>query len=266
MTIREKLLNSTFGRNLLALLHLRSRSFRYEYEFEAYFQYKIGLYERGYVLCFAKPPNKRDYKTEIFNKMWEFQGHDLASYLDYHYVAYQNKTAFIRFLRYEVQETLKLKLTRSYRLLFETAFEWVKEQEALLSDQRPSSLPDSQLAVSGNPHPDRELPPLETEWKMEEMTRPYTGKIAFNNQHHKEKFIQLLILLQNLKAPGTKSELLFHRFTATDVASILRQLEENNSKKDNTLQGYVTRANQNLDPNDPRVQKLEAALLNFFYH
>ena len=213
MRIQEKLLNSNFGRNLLAVLSLRSKTLRYEYEFEAYFQYKIGPYERGHMLYFTKQPNKRDYKNEIFSKMREFEGHDLAGYLDYHYAAYKNKKEFIRFLRYEIQEILKFKPHRSYRLLLETAFEWVKEQEVLL------------------PPTDQESALSETEIKMEEIIRSYAGKIVFNNQHHKEKFIQVLILLQNLKAPGKKAELLFHRFTATDMTSILRQVEGNTYKK-----------------------------------
>jgi hypothetical protein len=171
-----------------------------------------------------------------------------------------------KLIRNEYQERLSLTETHFHLLIMQTALKWVKEQEDLLPDQPPSSLPDSQLSDSSNPHPDIESALSETEIKMEEIIRSYSGKIVFNNQHHKEKFIQVLILLQNLKAPGKKAELLFHRFTATDMTSILRQIEDNNNKKPNTLQGYITRAGQNLDLNDPRVKKLEEALANFFYH
>ena len=270
MIIPKKLLDRPFFRILFGTGDPERQNNGFEYEFTPYFQYRIAPYEDGYLLYFTQKPDRARYKNAIFKKMSEFSGHTVAAYLDHHYAVYDDKKDFLRFLRYELQERIKrnemqagvqqaerqeklqrneyqerLRLTDTHLhlLAMQTAFEWVKEQEALL--------------------PDRPL--LETEWKMEDMTWPYIGKIAFNNQSHKEKFIQLLILLQNLKTPGAKGQQLFHRCTSTDLASILRQMEENNSKRDNTLQGYITRANQNLDPNDPPIQKLEAALLNFFY-
>jgi hypothetical protein len=287
-----KLLDRPFFRILLGTWIQEPQNNGFEYEFTPYFQYKIAPYEEGYLLYFTEKPNRSGYKDAIFKKMNEFSGHTIAAYLDHHYTAYDDKKDFLRFLRYELHERImrhemqerlmqaerqeklmrnqyqerpRLTGTHFYLLTMQTAFEWVREQEALLPDPPPPSLPDSQLPDSNNPHPDSDPALAKAEIRMEEMARSYTGKIAFNNKNHQEKFIELLLLLQNLKAPGKKSELLFHRCTATDLASIIRQLEENNAKKPNTLQGYITKTDQHLDRNDPRIQKLEEALLGFFY-
>ena len=293
MIIPKKLLDRPFFRILFGTGSPERQNIGFEYEFTPYFQYKIAPYEEGYLLYFIEKPDRKGYKDAIFTKMSEFSGHDVAAYLDHHYTTYDDKKDFLRFLRYELQERimrnemqerlqhaqrqeklirneyqerLRLTGTHLHLLSMQTAFKWVKEQEDLLPDQPPPSLPDSQLSDSSNPHPDIEPALSEAEIKMQEMARSYAGKIAFNNQHHKEKFIQVLILLQDLKTPGKKAELLFERFTTTDLASIIRQIEENNTKKGNTLEKYIAKVGHNLDLNDPRVKKLEEALANFFYH
>lgn len=290
MRIPKKWLNSAFFRFLLLLFNIHYNNYSDEYEFEPWFQYEIGPYEKGYTLYFPKPPNKLQYMREIFLKIGEYTGIDLVNYVDYHYAAYPDKKAFVRFLRYEIQERIKLKIFESYRLKLETIFEWVKEKEAAAQPANASladgpavltnGLPGSKASPDHSQGPDSpllngglilSLPAIEEnalsimQTSMNNMARSYAGKIVLNNQHHKEKIMQVLILLKDLKDPGKKAEQLFEHFSEMDLAAILRQLEEFSGERINTLQGKITAAKNNLDLNDPKVKKLTKALTDFFY-
>jgi hypothetical protein len=262
MAVPNKWFNQIVLRSMLASFGFRSPSSVKEYEFEPYFQYSIGPYKTGYTLYFPKQPFKLLYKNEIFAKMMEYSGHDLTNYLGFHYAAYKDKKEFIRFLRYEAIERLKKTRTASYKLNLEMTLEWVAEQSP--KGEIPSPAGTNLL-------PKRESPPgtdeiyLSVETTLGAITESYSGKIALYNQHQMQKVIQVFILIQTMKAPGKKAEPLFEHFTKTDIAAILRQFEENNNKKPNTLQGYVTDANNMLRLDDPKVEKLATALQNFFY-
>lgn len=261
MAVPNKWFDKIFFRPVLAAFGFRSPHSMKEYDFKPYFKYSIGSYKRDYILYFTKQPYNQLYKNEIFAKMIEYRGHDLINYLDFHYAAYDDKKDFIRFLRYEASERLKTTRTDSnktgisyYKLNLEMTLEWVAEQSASIDGQQQ---PENQ-----HPVPKRE-DPMET--TLGAITESYSGKIKLYNQHQMEKVIQVFILIQTMKAPGKKAELLFERFTKTDIAAILRQFAENNNKKDNTLQGYVTDANNMLRLEDPKVEKLVKALQDFFY-
>jgi len=234
-----------------------------EYEFEPWFEYKIGPPEKGPILYFPKQPNKQQYKNAIFGKMREYSGIDLPHFLDYHYAAYPDKKEFVRFLWYEILEKSKSDITQDRRLNLETALEWVKEKEpgTLIANAAASSLSDP----TGNQPtaPENILSRLEAD--MYEISRSYAGKIALNSQLHMEKLIQLLIIISDLRAPGKKIELLFEKFSAMDIAAILRQIEVFGDQRINTLQLKIPPARDHLNLNDPKVQKLIKALTDFFF-
>jgi len=76
--------------------------------FVAYFQYKIGPYQSDQYLYFPKEPYALRYKNEIFNKLHEYTGYDIIRYLEFHYDAYPDTGDFLRFLRYEIAERLRV--------------------------------------------------------------------------------------------------------------------------------------------------------------
>ncbi|HEX9509094.1 MAG TPA: hypothetical protein VF939_01330 [Puia sp.] len=279
MRIPKKWLGNTTFRGILSDIGFRFNNHMDESEFEPWFQYKIGPYEKGYTLYFPKQPNKQRYKNGIFLKMKEYSGSDLTHFLDYHYAAYPDKKGFVRFLRYEILEKLKLDISKPYRLNLEGAFEWVKEkeEEARMANHAPTSgLPEAVSLTNGLSNDDQavdsSLPAYQKkifskiEADMNDLTRSYSGKIVLNNKHHTEKLIQVLILIGDLKVPGKKAEQLFQHFSAMDLAAILRQVEEFGDQRTNTLQLKISAAKNDLDLNDPKVEKLTKALTDFFYH
>jgi hypothetical protein len=95
-----------------------------------------------------------------------------------------------------------------------------------------------------------------------------TGNIQLNNRNHKEKVIQLLILLQQVQAPThiAKAELAFKKFTAADIAAILHlHFEAFHDNKLNTLQRKVGDQMDRIKANNPKVKRLTEALQDFFY-
>lgn len=96
--------------------------------FMPYFQYKIGVYRRDYYLYFTSPPNGIRYTNDIFNKLYEYEGYDIIQYLEFHYTAYNNKTNFLRFIKYETNKRLKLKLTKWFNIKLETVLDWLIEK------------------------------------------------------------------------------------------------------------------------------------------
>ena len=102
------------------------------------------------------------------------------------------------------------------------------------------------------------------EEKLAEIQRSFAGKIVIDGQQQLERFIQLLILVKDLRAPGKSGELLFTSFSTTDIAAILRQFTELSNYKVNTLQkkiaecGSAMRSNGEADP-------LREALTRFFF-
>ena len=261
MAVPNKWFNKIFFRSMLASFGFRSPYSQKEYEFEPYFQYSIGPYKMDYILYFPKQPYKQLYKNEIFAKMEEYSGHDLTNYLDFHYATYKDKKEFIRFLRYEATERLKKARTAFYKLNLEMTLEWVAEQSSSIDGQQQAE--SQHLVQKGENSSPADQNGLET--TLGAISESYSGKITLYNQHQMEKVIQVFILIQTMRAPGKKAEPLFGRFTKTDITALLRQFEGNNNKKPNTLQGYVTNANNMLRLDDPKVKKLADALQDFFY-
>ena len=77
MSIRNKLFNSTFFRSFFTVIGERSPYAAKTTDFAAYFQYKIGDFQKDYYLYFRKQPYLQLYKNEIFNKMYEYTGYGL---------------------------------------------------------------------------------------------------------------------------------------------------------------------------------------------
>ena len=128
MKLRDRLFSYFFFRNMLATFGNRTPYFIKTRVFPFYFQYRIGNYEPNYLLYFKKPPTLQAYKNEVFNKMSEYSGIDLAGYLDFHYQASEDKPMFTRFLQYEVSERMKWPVSRNYKLRLQATFDWLNEK------------------------------------------------------------------------------------------------------------------------------------------
>jgi hypothetical protein len=108
-----------------------------------------------------------------------------------------------------------------------------------------------------------------TEENMKAVADAYiTGHIRLNNHNHLEKIFQLFYLIQNISASKEmgKGEQLFKQFSVVDIASILHlHFEAFKNKKINTIQGNIKAGTDSLNLKDPKVQKLNQALEQFFY-
>jgi hypothetical protein len=281
MGFREKIFSRIFYRSVLTDLGQRSHLSFKGRKFVPYFQYKIGPYEMGHVLFFRKEPTLAVYKNEIFNKMYEYSGYDIVRYLDFHFTEFADKSEFLRFLSYEVFELLKRPIPAKFRLKLQSTQAWLKEKQ----DHEKSS-PQS---FNGAPVAQNIVPPLDlsgavrtisdkiatridevmssTEEKFGQLTDSFlTGNIELNNQNHLERLVQLYILIQAIKSPGSSEDRLFKRNSSSDLASILHlHFRAFKDKKFNTVQVKITECSDRLKINDPKVQKLAKALAEFFY-
>lgn len=290
---KQRFMSNMFLRNMLADLGKRSAVSTTNGTFTPYFQYKIGNYQPDYYLYFPKEPFATRYKNEVFNKLQEYSGYDLVQYLEFHFNAYPDKTDFLRFLRYEIAErlmrkprpSLKQRMQRSLQWVLEKGQEMQREQPTGVTEQRDNPKTTSYLQN----HEDASPNPIEgaaqlisqrltgyldkilagTEERLETMTHSYiTGHIELNNHQHMEKVIQLFFLLQTVQAPPKigRAEQLFKKFSAIDIASILHlHFDVFKGKQINTLQVKIREATERLHPNHPKVQKVVAALQDFFY-
>jgi hypothetical protein len=127
--MRSRLFTFTFFRSMLTSFGNRSPYSAKSREFTPYFQYKIGPYQSDYYLYFAKQPYLQVYKNEIFMKMYEYAGYDLIRYLEFHYEAFENKTDFIRFLRYDVSERLSGSAPKKHKLKLQATSDWLLEKQ-----------------------------------------------------------------------------------------------------------------------------------------
>lgn len=73
------------------------------------------------------------------------------------------------------------------------------------------------------------------------------------------------LLLQDVKSPDKSGIPLFRAFSDVDLAAILRQFEAFRDKKLNTLQKRISDCGWEIKVNDPRVVKMQEALIEFFY-
>lgn len=61
--------------------------------------------------------------------MCEYDGYDIILYLEFHYNAYADKADFLRFLKYETNQKLKLKLGKSLAIKLEAVLDWLNEKQ-----------------------------------------------------------------------------------------------------------------------------------------
>ena len=108
-----------------------------------------------------------------------------------------------------------------------------------------------------------------SEEKMEAIAAGYVmGNIQLNNYNHLEKLIQLFHIIRTITAPKeiAKGEQLFKHFTVLDLAHVLHlHFDAFKDKKVNTIQGNIKEATDKHRNNNPKVQKLNRALEEFFY-
>lgn len=291
MSIRSRLFSFIFFRSMLTTFGNRSPYSANSKELTPYFQYKLAAYQPDYNLYFAKQPPLQIYKNEIFNKMYEYSGYDLIHYLEYHYEAYENKTDFIRFLRYEVAERLKRYSPKTHKLKLQATSDWLQEKKgeyqalqerlfksqieqdvrSIVTDHGTTSfdIEGTVKSLSEKLASRLEQVVLETQDKMISLTDSFpAGNIELNNHANLEKLIQLYILIMSVDVSeqAASEERLFKRFSATDLASILHlHFLAFKDKKFNTVQVKITDCNDRLKINNPKVQKLTRALKEFFY-
>lgn len=289
MILKQGLFSNMFFRNMKADLFGRSAYSKKPGSFRSFFRYKIGHNQpENYYLFFPKEPYAIQYYNEIFNKLSTFKPIDIVGYLEFHYAAYQCKVDFLRFLQYEISDRLKQSTKKANRSKLESAKEWVVEKQRELQKKEHTELrreiesgvreffPVGQPTTEKNT--DNAIEKLSermekiianTEEQLASLTGAFaTGKIALNNKNHEEQVIQVLKLLQTVQAPTQKGrvELLFKKFADVDIAAILRfHFEAYQNQKLNTVQTKVSSANYLLRPNNPKVQKLTAALQEYFY-
>jgi hypothetical protein len=281
-----------FFRNMIS--DLFGRSGKKSGLFIPYFQYKIGPYQSDYYLYFPKQPYVLLYKNEIFNKLNEYFDSEIADYLEFHYSAYHDKQAFLRFLRYELYGRLNRKSTEQRRQKLQLAQDWVTEkqkelqsiehdllQQEIEQDVR-AMLPAGRLsdpaeiekfanALSQKLAARLEKVVSDTEERMLSLTDSFaTGKIELNNQNHLDYVIKVFKILKDVQAPKTAGkvpEQLFSKFTDTDIAAILHlHFEPLKSKRLGSIQKIDMKRAEDLIPGkSPKVQELEKVLQAFFY-
>lgn len=288
MRLKERLLSNMFFRNMLSDLFGRGVSSTEPGRFIPYFQYKIGPYQPDHYLYFPSEPYATRYKNEIFNKLNEYTGYDIITYLDFHYTACADRHDFLRFLQYEIADRLKRVSRKSHFQKLTEAGEWVREKQQELQAGRQIAIrqeleqgvrelfPDGRPGFQGEgfDKATRELTRklsdymdeviTQTEERMEALTGSFvTGNIELNNQQHLESLIQVFKILQSLQTD--RGEQVFKRFSDTDIASILRlHFEPFKNKKINTLQVKIREGNERLNYKNPKVKKLSEALQDYF--
>jgi hypothetical protein len=273
MILRQTLFTNMFLRNMLADFGNRSADCKIPGNFTLYFQYRIGNYQPEFYLYFPKEPFQTRYKNEVFNKLQEYTGYGMINYLDFHYSNFPVKRDFLRFLQYESSSRLKQKPGISFRQKLQIALEWVAEKQqdlrGSLQKDNKEEIDFSAAAMAKKLSDHIEQIMTNTEIRMENLTGSFiSGDIELNNHNHLEKLIQLLILLQTVQAPKqiSKTEQLFKKFSATDIASILHlHFGAFKDKRINTLQVKIREAGERLNHNNPRVERITIALQEFFY-
>ncbi len=295
MTWKEKLRSNLLLRNLASDVIGYPVSAAQK-TFVAYFQYKTGVYQRDYYLYFTAPPTSIRYTNDIFNKLYEYNGYDIIQYVEFHYNFYDNKADFLRFLRFETDRRLKLKLGKAFTNKLETVLnslsekqqeqQIVRQQELKIHlEQKVYNIIEKEVNKDNTlQQPDKENLAKEiantlasyldtlvaaSEEKMEAIAAGYVmGNIQLNNHSHLEKLIQLFYIIQNLTAPKdmAKGEQVFKQFGAIDIAHILHlHFDAFKNKKVNTIQGNIKEAIDKHRNNNAKVQKLNKALEEFFY-
>jgi len=289
MSLKQKLFSNMILRNMLASFGNRSAYSKNPGSFVPYFQYKIGPYQSDQYLYFPKEPYPLRYKNEIFNKLHEYTGYDIIRYLEFHFDAYPDSADFLRFLKYEILERLKVQ-PKDRALL--SAQAWVIEKtEELKKLQQEQIRQDVEQVVQGIVNKQTTASPQEIEHYVSVLVEKFTGhmerltsetergikdltgslttgNIELTNRNHEEKLMQVFIILQEVKAPPqvSKAEQLFKRFTDSDLAAILHlHFGAFKDKKINTLQRDIGSQTQRTKESISKVKKLNDALQEYFY-
>ena len=290
MSFKRRLFNIMFFRNMLSDFGFRSNE-NDTNEFPHYFKYILGQWKSGdYYLYFTHQPYLTRYKNEIFNKMKEFSGSGINEYLQFHYDLYEDKTAFLSFLKYEIFARLQMQMSTAQKIKIKTASEWVDNK---LQENKPDH-PEinshlqrltQELSVTQNSeghwqttkaleeiklYLNRQVEVLnDAEQKLQEVARAIpTGNVELNNQRHEDRLVQLFILLSTITS-GIKpsAEQLFKNFSQSDISSILKNhFTTFKDKKYNTIQKTVTTANQHINWKNPKLIKLNESLADYFYN
>jgi hypothetical protein len=252
MRWKEKISSNLLLRNMLSGLTGFPASVA-QNNFNPYFQYKIGIYQHNYYLYFTSPPNNIRYTNDIFNKLHQYDGYDIIQFLEFHYTAYPDQADFLRFLKYEVGQRLKQKLSKAFKIKLESVLDWLKEkQEEQHSLEQRSvkgyleheiyNLIEKGVGNSRGVFQQQDTQDItkeildtlspylntlveDTEEKMKALTDAYlTGHIQLNNHNHLEKIVQLFYLIQNITAPKelAKGEQVFKRFSTELTQEELR--------------------------------------------
>jgi hypothetical protein len=147
MNLKRKLFSNMFLRNMAADLFGRSAYSKTPGSFIPYFLYRIGQYQPDEYLYFPKEPYSVRYYNEMFNKLYEYKGYGIITYLQFHYAAYLGKNDFLRFLQYEIADRLKRRLQKVNRLKLQAAAEW---DLTLLDLEAETNIPNGRLSKIEN--------------------------------------------------------------------------------------------------------------------
>lgn len=282
---RNWLSSNMLFRNILADFGSRSAYTGEPGGFIAYFQYKIGTYQRDHHLYFPQEPFAVRYNNEVFNKLFEYAGEDIFKYLDFHFDAFPEKNAFILYLDRQLTERLKKSPSKDRKIKLESAADWVAEKKQLFRSKaeltKEDISRDLQLVIDSKAAGKVEEAQQRLDKLADKLDHRFddaiarlesassllpTGSIGLNNQNHQDKLVQLLYLLQNLHNPKNKTEALFSGFSNINLAAILRHgFQDFADKKPNTVEKNAKASIAKLKNNDPKVQKLIQALEEFFY-
>ena len=270
MSIRKKLFSNIFIRNALTDFGARSNLALKTYDFTPYFKYTIGSYDNGYVLTFLKPPRADRYYNEIFNKIAEYSGFEIAKYLNFHFQEFAIKEEFLDFLIIEVDYRLNY-CSKSVTTKLQLVKQWsIIEREKLQSNQSRNNLNVSETSIKELLSNNKLLfgtPDIEKRFNdIQETLEKYLeyGSIVMNSKISDSKLIQLFIILQHLHILKL-NEPLFNRFSSFDLALLLkRNFHSFKDFKVSTLQKRITSESATLFSNNNTVNRLlEAMELHF---
>lgn len=274
MDLKQRLLSNMFSRNILTDLGLRP-SIPISINDKPFFQYRIGKYQQDYYLYFPKEPLEIQYKNEIFNKIRQYSGYEIARYLSFHFDASERKKEFLEFLKYETEERSQLNISKKFSSKLILVQEWIEENRKAIELTENSKIEPGQNNYqteidSGDYNHRLESILANVEVKFEELSKTHNpGNIQLVNSANYTKLIQLLIVLRDLQTAhkkGTAPDQLFKSFSSSDIASLLQQhFYHFQNKKINTVQKEITAVNSAMDYNQENIKKLNKALVEFFF-
>lgn len=291
MPWKTRLFNNMALRNMLRTFGLLSHS-QSRVTFTPFFQYKIACYADDYYLHFPRQPYTEQYKNEIFNKLFSYDGFDIARFLEFHYNAYPEKMEFLRFLKYETGERLAQFQKKSFSPKLQTVVGWIAEkteslQEELSKNIRNNIEQDIRQAIDKYQHQGQidipslvkqmtddfthkaETITLKAEEKFESLASALSGgQITMNNKNHEDKLIDLLLLLAEAQYPlkGPKAERVFKNFSQTDIALLLSvHFAPFKHNRLNTIQKKLGERLEKMNRDNPKVAKLAEAIAEYFF-